>query len=150
MMISFLSSSLARWLGAFVLAVVVLGGAYAKGRIDEKKVFLAYKLKVDAEAKAQQDKLAALVKSQSRITKKAEVNHESSINSIRSTYSALRLHDTASRCGVPQVPDPTTKPAEAAAYYVSVAPELAISCAETTQQLVNLQDWARDIVASTE
>lgn len=149
-MISFLSSPLARWIGAALLTLVVLGGMYAKGRSDEKKVFLAYKLQVDAEAKAQQDKIATLVKSQSRITKKAEVDHEKSITSIRSTYSALRLHDTASRCGVSQVPDTATKPAEAAAHYVSVAPELAISCAETTQQLVDLQEWVRDMVASTE
>lgn len=143
-MISFLSSSLARWVVACVVALGVLIGCYAKGRMDEHKKFVAYKAEVAATAKAQQDKLNALVAQQKQISKKAEVQHEKSLASIRSTYAALRVRSQSGSGAVSAVPDATKQPDAAAAYYVSVAPELAVSCAETTQQLIDLQEWTVD------
>lgn len=143
-MISFLASPVIRWVGAFLLALAVLGGCYVKGRLDENKKLVAYKAEVAAAAKAQQDKIDSLVVRQGQITKKAEANHAKSRAIISSAYAALRLRSPASGSGVSEVPDPATKPAEAAAYYVSVAPELAEQCAQTTQQLTDLQEWTVD------
>lgn len=143
-MISFLTSPLARWIGAAVIALVVLIGVYAKGRMDEHKVLVAYKAEVTALAKAQEDKVAAIEKRQVQITKKAEVQYAQSLASIRSAYAALRLRGTAGSGQVSTVPDPAKHPDAAAAYYVSVAPDLAERCAETTQQLTDLQDWVGD------
>ena len=143
-MISFLASPVIRWVGAILLTLAVLGGCYVKGRLDENKKLVAYKAEVAAAAKAQQEKNDALVARQTQITKKAEVNHAKSLASLRSTYAALRLRSQSDSGSVSQVPDPAKQPAEAAAYYVSVAPDLAERCAETTQQLVDLQEWSSD------
>lgn len=143
-MISFLASPIIRWVGAILLTLAILGGCYVKGRIDERKLFDAYKAEVKAVAKAQQDKIDTMKKVQSQITKKAEVDHEKSLSNLRGIYSTLRVRQPASSCGVSEVPDPATKPAEATAHYLSVAPELATGCAETTQQLVDLQGWIKD------
>lgn len=143
-MISFLASPIIRWVGALLLTLAVLGGCYVKGRLDEHKKLVAYQAEVAAAAKAQQDKLDAMVHNQQQITKKAEANHAKSLASIRSTYAALRLRSQSGSGPMSSVPDPTKQPAEAAAYYVSVAPDLAERCAETTQQLVDLQEWTAD------
>lgn len=136
-MISFLATPLARWIGAVLLLAAILGGIYAKGRMD-------YKAKVDVEAKAQALLNKAETKVRANITKKSEVNHAKSATVIASTYAALRMRSPASGREVSAIPNSTTNPAEATAYYVSVAPELAEQCAQTTQQLVDLQDWVTD------
>lgn len=136
-MISFLATPLARWIGAALLVAAILGGIYAKGRMD-------YKSKVDVEAKAQALLNKAETKVRDNITKKSEVNHAKSATVIASTYAALRMRSPASGSQVSAVPNSTTNPAEATAHYVSIAPELAEQCAQTTQQLVDLQDWVSD------
>lgn len=143
-MISFLASPIIRWVGAILLTLAILGGCYVKGRLDERKLFDAYKAEVKAIAKAQQDKIEAMKKVQSQITKKAEVDHEKSLSNIRGVYSTLRMRQQSSSCRVPEVSDSTTKPYEATSHYVSIAPELATGCAETTQQLIDLQGWIKD------
>jgi len=122
----------------------VIAGIYYKGRLDERKLFDAYKAEVNAIAKAQQHKIDTMKKIQSQINNKSEADHEKSISNIRGVYSTLRVQHNSGSCGVSKVPDTAKQPAEAAAYYVSVAPELAIGCAETTQQLVDLQGWIKD------
>lgn len=136
-MISFLASPVIRWIGAALFVAAVLGGVYAKGRMD-------HKAKVDTEAKAQQLLNQAETKVRNNITKKAEVNHAKSSAHISSTYAALRLRNASSSGQVSAVPDPATKPDAAAAHYVSIAPDLAERCAQTTQQLTDLQDWVSD------
>lgn len=143
-MLSFFFNPVARWIGAALLALVIVIGIYAKGRLDGHKKLVAYQAEVAAAAKAQQEKLDAMVHNQQQITKKAEANHAKSLASLRSTYAALRLRSQSGSGAVSSVPDPAKQPAEAAAYYVSVAPELAEQCAQTTQQLVDLQEWVGD------
>lgn len=136
-MISILATPLARWIGAALLVAAILGGIYAKGRMD-------YKSKVDVEAKAQALLNKAETKVRDNITKKSEVNRAKSATVIASTYAALRMRSPASGSQVSAVPDPATKPDAAAAHYVSIAPDLAERCAQTTQQLADLQEWVSD------
>lgn len=143
-MIGFLSSPLARWIGAGALALAFLFSAYVKGRMDENKKLVEYRAKIVAEAAAQQKALDSLVKHRTQLTQKAEANHAKSVANLRSTYAALRLRSATSGCNVSQAPDPTREPDAAAAYYISVAPELAEWCAQTTQQLTDMQDWLND------
>ena len=139
-----LSTIAIRWIGAALLVFAIVFSIYYKGRLDERKLFDAYKTEVKALAMAQQEKIETMKKVQSQITKKAEADHEKSLSNLRGIYSTLRVRQPANSCGLSEVPDSATKPAEAAAYYVSVAPELATGCAETTQQLIDLQDWIKD------
>lgn len=143
-MIAFLGSPLARWIGAGALALAFLFSAYVKGRMDESKKLVEYRAKIVAEAAAQQKSLNSLVKHRTQLTQKAEVTREKSRANIRSTYSAFRLRVPTSSGPVSAVPDPAVSAYDAATHYVSVAPELAESCAQTTQQLVELQDWVQD------
>ena len=129
---------------AFAVALGVYMFGYYKGHTNEKAKLDAYVAEVTATALAQEQLHAQQIKEQNRITEKAKESHEKSLASIRSTYAALRLRVPASGSAMSAVPDTTSQPAEAAAYYVSVAPELATGCAETTQQLIDLQSWTRD------
>lgn len=139
----FMALSLFNRVAIVLLALaVVIGGWFLYYR--ERNNFNEYRTAVIAAAKAQQDKNDLIIQHHERITKKAEITHEKSISSIRSTYNALRVRQPAGSCGMSEVPDATTKPAETAAYYVSIATDLAERCAETTQQLVDLQDVIKE------
>jgi len=143
-MFGFAISPLIRIAIGLLFAATVVAGIYYKGRLDERKLLDAYKAEVKAVALAQQSKNEYKKKIQSQINNKSEADHEKSISNIRGVYSTLRVQHNSGSCGVSKVPDTAKQPAEAAAYYVSVAPELAIGCAETTQQLVDLQGWIKD------
>lgn len=138
-----LDSVALRIAGVIFAMVAVFGFGYYKGHAATQEKFDAYKNEVAVLAKAQQDKIETMKRVQSQITKKAEADHEKSISNLRGVYSTLRVQHNSGSCGMSKVPDTTKQPAEAAAYYVSVAPDLAIGCAETTQQLVDLQDWIK-------
>lgn len=132
-----LVSTIIRWAAGLLLVASILGGIYVKGRLDNKA-------QTAAVAKTQVAVNKVETASRNQITKKAEVNHAKSSAAISSTYAALRLRGSAGGSALPAVPDPTTKPDEAAAHYISVAPELAEQCAKTTQQLTDLQGWVDD------
>jgi len=122
-----------------VIVAVVAGGWMLYLR--ERNNFAEYKADVAAAVKAQQDKVNLITKQQNRITKKAEVSHEANLNTIRGTYQRLRDNSSGPMSAIP---DTTSNPAQATAHYVSVAPDLATRCAETTQQLVDLQGWINE------
>ena len=123
--------------GAVLIAFAVVAGGWML-YFHERNSFADYKTNVAAAVKAQQDKVNLITKQQDRITKQAGVIHEANINTIRSTYQRLRDNSGGS---VSTIPDASSNPAQASSYYVSVAPDLAARCAETTQQLVSLQEW---------
>ena len=120
-----------------VIVAVVVGGWFLYYR--ERNNFAEYRAATIAAAKAQQERTDLIAKQQTRITKKAEENHAQNVASIRSVYDGLRRSNGGSTLST--VPDTTKDPAGATAYYVSVAPDLAVKCAETTQQWVGLRDW---------
>lgn len=125
---------------AVLIALAVVAGGWML-YLRERNNFAEYKADVAAAVKAQQDKVNLITKQQNRITKNAEVSHEANINTIRGTYQRLRDNSSGS---VSYIPNPTTNPAQATAYYLDVAPDLATGCAETTQQLVSLQSWINE------
>ena len=45
-----------RWIGGILLVLSVIFGIYYKGRLDERKLFNAYKAEVKAAADAQEEK----------------------------------------------------------------------------------------------
>ena len=123
-----------------VIVAVVIGGWFLYYR--ERNNFAEYRTATIAAAKAQQDKTDLITKQQNRITKKAEESYAKDVASIRSVYDGLRKSNGGG--SVSSVPDTTADAAQATAYYVSVAPDLATRCAETTQQVISLQDWIKD------
>ena len=123
---------------AVLIALAVVAGGWML-YLRERNNFAEYRAATIAAAKAQQEKTDLITKQQNRITKKAEESHAQNVASIRSVYDGLRRSNGSST--LPTVPDTAKDPAGATAYYVSVAPDLAIKCAETTQQWVGLRDW---------
>ena len=124
-----------------LLAVaVVVGGWFLYYR--ERNNFAEYRTAVIAAAKAQQDKTDLITTQQKQVTKKAEANYAKDVANIRFVYDGLRKSNGGST--VSGIPDTTADAAQATAYYVSVAPDLATRCAETTQQVISLQDWIKD------
>ena len=123
-----------------VIVAVVVGGWFLYYR--ERNNFAEYRAATIAAAKAQQDKTDLITKQQNRITKKAEESYAKDVASIRSVYGGLRKSNGSSTMSY--VPDTASNPAGATAHYVSIAPDLAIKCAETTQQVIGLQDWINE------
>ena len=141
-MFGFILTPTAKIAGAFILAVLLFLFGYYKGYVNVKNKFDTYKAEVAAFAKAQEEQTKQTIKTQEQITKKAEVQYEKDISSLRALYNRMRKQSSSG--SVSAIPDPATNPAEAAAYYMDVAPELAVGCAETTQQVVSLQNWVND------
>lgn len=123
-----------------VIVAVVIGGWFLYYR--ERNNFAEYRTATIAAAKAQQDKTDLIAKQQNRITKKAEESYAKDVASIRSVYDGLRKSNGGG--SVSSVPDTTSNHAGATAHYVSVAPDLATRCAETTQQVISLQYWINE------
>ena len=141
-MFGFVITPAAKWIaGAVVLVAVYLFGHY-NGYANEHEKFIAYKAEAEALYNQQVKETERINTAQQQITKKAEAQYEKDLATIRAVYS--RLRNQSSIGTVPGIPDPATDPAAASAYYLSVAPDLAARCAETTQQVIGLQGWIQD------
>lgn len=137
-----LSTIAIRWLAGAMFVASVVFGLYYKGRLDERKLFNAYKAEVKAAALAQEEVTRRAIATQQQITKKAEERHAKDISTLRVVYDRMRKPSSGS--AVPFIPDTARDPAQATAYYLDVAPELAVQCGETTQQVISLQDWINE------
>lgn len=143
-MFGLMTSQVWKGLAVFVAAVTIFLFGFYKGYAQEKAKLDDYVAHIKATAQAQEQINAQKINEQERITQKAKESYEKSLASIRSTYAAIRLRSPAGSVAMSAISDSTRQPAEAAAYYISVAPELATGCAETTQQLIDLQGWVID------
>ena len=131
-----------RLIGIIVAVIATFSFGYYKGYSGQKEKFDAYKVEVASAAKAQEEATKRAIQAQEQITKRTEIKYEKDISTLRAVYDRMRR--TAGSSALPNSPDPATDPAQATAYYLDVAPELAVQCAETTQQLTNLQDWVNE------
>ena len=131
--------SLIKWVAGFAAVVGIFLFGYYKGYSGEHEKFV--KFQADAEAKFNQQvkETERIVISQQEITKKADEQHGKDIATLRAIYQRLREQSSSST--MPTIPQAATDAYGTTAYYVSIAPELAGRCAETTQQVVNLQEW---------
>lgn len=141
-MLGLLTSPAAKWLAGFVLVCAAYLVGYYKGYSNEHEKFLEYKTQAEAAYNQQVKETERLTAAQDQITKKTEAQYEKDLATIRAVYSRLRNQSGIS--AMSGVPDPAADPAAASAYYLSVAPDLAARCAETTQQVIGLQGWIID------
>lgn len=138
-----LSTVVIRWIGGVLLLVAVVFAIYYKGRLDERELFNKYKAEVKALASAQEAKTQQIITQQNKITKKAGEQYAKDLAVIRNTYQRLRFTTTGGGI-VPPVSEAAGSIDGKAAHYISVAPELASGCAETTAQLIALQNWIQE------
>lgn len=113
--------------------VFVLGVFYA-GWHTRDVDFMAFKKEVESVAKAQEAHVESVKKQQDLVTKGIQNDYENKLAAVRNYYGGMQLNSSSrAMSGI----SPTSKGADAETAY----PILAGQCAETTAQLVGLQDW---------
>lgn len=135
-----------RWIAGILLALAVVFGIYYKGRLDERKLFNAYKAEVKAAAMAQEEKTRQIEAKNQRLFKETQDAYNTKLTALR-TYYSMRITGKGSG-GLPQIPNAAGRIDGAGTYELPPLPPvetLAAQCAETTLTLTTLQDWVKGV-----
>ena len=140
-----------RWIAGILLALAVIFGIYYKGRLDERKLFNAYKAEVKAAAMAQEEKTRQIEAKNQRLFKETQDAYNTKLNALR-TYYSMRITGKGGS-GLPQIPVSAAGANGTAAYELPPLPPietLAAQCAESTLTLVSLQEWVKNVAYNAE
>lgn len=131
----FILNPLYKYLAIGVAVLGLFGVGYYKGYSAEKERFDAFKAEIEAQYKAQELINNAKKKQQETISKSIRSEYEAKLNSLKSFYGGMRQ------------PSSSTMPSLSISSIGldGKATDLPLTCAYTTQQLVSLQDWIREI-----
>jgi hypothetical protein len=101
-----------------------------------KSEFQVFKSEVERLGKEAQEKVNKEIERQKKVTKDVSSDYEKRLNYLRDTYTRLRDSRSGSMPSIPNAPRSIDEiPANGL--------PLAAQCAETTQQLVSLQEWVK-------
>lgn len=103
--------------------------------------YLEYKKSVEIAAKAQEAHVESIKKQQDLVTKGIQNEYDAKLNAIRNYYKSTSVWNNPSSSTMSGL---STAPKSADV--ISAYNQLASACAETTQQLISLQDWIRQQV----
>ena len=137
-----------RWIAGILLILAVIFGIYYKGRLDERKLFNAYKAEVKAAAMAQEEKTRQIEAKNQRLFKETQDAYNTKLNALR-TYYSMRITGKGGS-GLSQIP---LSPGGTAGYSADNLPPvstLAAQCAETTLTLYTLQNWVNNVAYNME
>ena len=143
----FLFTPLARWIGAALLVLAVLGGVYFKGRHDVQVKFDAYKAEVKAVAAAQEEKTRQIEAKNKRLNEETANAYKNQLVNLRAYYG-MRLNKSGS--AMPPIPNSTTGADGYSPDNLPAPAILAGQCAETTLNLLVLQNWVRGVANNGE
>jgi hypothetical protein len=116
---------------AGVAAVVIFGSGWWVGY----SKYLDYKKEVEIAAKAQEAKVESITKQQELVTKGIANEYDAKLAALRNYYKSTSVwNSNGSKVS-------GLSPAPSATDVIASYNQLASSCAETTQQLVSLQEW---------
>lgn len=118
-----------------VLVVLVFGAGYYKGFSHERDRFVAFKTELEAKAKAQEMLNKAAEQKNKLIAENVKNEYEARLAALRNYYVGLRHTDTNKML---RVPDSTST-----TYAEASNPVFVGQCAETTLQLISLQNWIK-------
>ena len=138
-----LSTVAIRWIGGALFVLLVLGGVYAKGRHDVQVKFDAYVAEVKAVAAAQEEKTKQIEAKNKRLNEETRDAYNTKLANLR-TYYGMRLNGKGGGV-MPGVSTTTSGTAEYSADNLPPPVILASQCAETTLNLLALQDWVRSV-----
>lgn len=142
----FLLTPLARWIGAGLLVLVLLGGVYAKGRHDVQVKFNAYKAEVKDLADAQEEKTRQIEAKNKRLNEETANAYKTQLTYLRSYYGMRNKG-----AGIlPPVPNSATGADGYSPDNLPAPAILASQCAETTLNLLVLQNWVRGVANNGE
>jgi hypothetical protein len=119
-----------------IIAGVLLITAFASGWGLRNRDFKEYKLEVSNAAKAQEAHVESIKKQQALVTKGIENEYDAKLTALRNYYKSTSVWNNGSTSKVPGL-----SPAPSATDVIASYNVLAGQCAETTQQIVSLQDW---------
>ena len=114
----------------------LLGSAYL-GYSFEHSRFMVFKAEVETVAREQEAKNESVQKQQALVNKGIENEFQAKLGALRNRYDGVQY---TSGSQLPSLSNPTEKPNGTAA-------NLTLDCAITTQQLVSLQDWIKEVTA---
>jgi len=118
------------------IAAALLLGAFASGWALRNRDFNDYKKEVYNTAKAQEAHVESVKKQQELVTKGIQNEYDAKLAALRNYYKSTGVWNNASGSKVSGI-----SAAPSATDVITAYNQLASSCAETTQQLVSLQDW---------
>jgi len=125
-------------LGAALIVLAAFGSGYYKGYSTEHDKFVAFQEQVKIVAKTQEAKNESITKQYELVTDGVKNEYETKLAALRSYYSKRVQQSNTGSGNLPSV----SKPSAAASGSTS-DPEFVGRCAETTAQLVSLQDWVK-------
>ena len=114
------------------LCLILFGSGYWMGY----SRYIEYKKSVEIQAKIQEAKVESIQKQHELVTKGIANEYEAKLSAIRNYYKSTSVWNNPSSSKVSGISTAPTVADVATAYNL-----LAGSCAETTQQVVSLQDW---------
>ena len=118
-------------LGAIALAVLI---SVYFGYSFEHSRYMAYKQEVETIAKTQEAKVKSVQSQQELVTKGIQNEYEAKLSAIKFYYGGLRQSSSGK---LSNLSNPAIGTNESAA-------DQLLACANTTQQLVSLQDWINE------
>jgi len=124
-------------IGIIGLVAVLFGTGYYRGYSAEKQRFDAFKTELEASAKAQEKINQQIEQKNKLIADNSKREYEAKIVALRNYYDRLRHPDTNK---LPSAAITAHRVDEKATDPVFIG-----QCAETTLQLISLQDWIRAI-----
>ena len=132
----FILNPIYKYLAIGGAVIALFGFGYWKGYSAEKERFDAFKVELEAQAKAQEIVNDAKKKQQDIISKSIRSEYETKLNALRSYYGGVRQQ--SSNASLSTIPNSS----------ISIdgkATNLELACAYTTQQLVSLQEWIVEV-----
>ena len=114
------------------LCCIVFGSGYWMGY----SRYIEYKKSVEIAAKEQEAKVESITKQHELVTKGIANEYEAKLAALRNYYKSTSVWNNPSSSKVSGISTAPTVANVATAYNL-----LAGQCAETTQQVVSLQDW---------
>ena len=144
----FLFTTTARWIGVVLLVLATVAGIYYKGRLDERKLFNAYKAEVKAAAMAQEEKTRQIEAKNERLFKETQNAYNTKLAALRNYYSMRIAGQSGS--GLSQIPIAPIGTNGSTANDLPPIPTVIAQCAETTLTLVSLQEWVKNVAYNME
>ena len=141
-----LNPTVLKYVGIAVATLTLLLGVYFKGRHDVQVKFDAYKVEVQAAAEAQAKESAKVDARNAKLFQDAQNAYNTSLANLRAYYK-LRNNGLSP---LPQVPGTALGVNDYSPDNLPPTPILAGQCAETTLNLIALQNFVRGAMNNAE
>ena len=119
-----------------IIIAVVVSFCFGSGWWLGYSKYLNYKTEIEIVAKTQEAKVESITKQHELVTKGITNEYEAKLSALRNYYKSTSVWNKPSSSTMPSISTAPSITDVATAYNI-----LAGSCAETTQQVISLQDW---------